>query len=419
MKLVLKNQLRGLSKTEYNTLRQLCQYSKNLYNITLYKVRQHFFANGNYLSKYSNYHLVKTNENYKLLDINIANRIIDEVDHSFKAFFSLSQKARTGHFASEINIPRYRKKDDYFPLHIGVKSFSKFQKYGCLIVPFSKEFKKLYPNTSQIQIPFPKILSEKIITSIRIIPKQSAHFFNVEYIYEQPAEKLTIPKSHALAIDLNVDNLAACINSKNGASFILDGRKIKSINRFWNKEAARLKNIAVKQNLKGITKQIASITCKRDNQISDTICKSARYIINYCIDNEIGKIIVGYNHDFKQNAGFKQNFTQIPFGALRNRLLYLCQRYGLEYIAQEEAFTSKASFLDGDRIPYDADNKKNFSFSGKRSPWGLYKTKTGKTINADVNAAANILKKSKCIHGCYLSEVGRGLIASPKRIRLM
>lgn len=423
MQLVLKNQLRGLSKKEYVILRLLCRHSKNLYNTAIYNARQYYFTKGNYLDRNSNYFLVKTNENYQLLDINIANRIINDVDHCFKSFFSKLKKTKNQQQADQVSIPGYQRKDAYSPLQISVKSSSKFQNFGFLVIPFSREFIKVYPNTQQIRIPFPSVLSEKTIRSVRIIPKQNANFFDVEYVYEQPQEILAITKKHALAIDLNVSNLAACINSKDGASFIVDGRNIKSINRFWNNETARLKCIAGKQGIKSTTKRIATITQKRNNQVRDAICKATRYIVNYCIDHEIGIIVVGHTPDSSQQVySVKPNndhFTPLPLGILRRRLRYLCQRYGLVYFEQEESYTSDASFLDDDAIPFHSGQQIKFDFSGKRIPWRLYKTKNGKIINADINAAANILKKSKCIHGCSLSEVGRGLVASPKRIRLI
>ena len=128
--------------------------------------------------------------------------------------------------------------------------------------------------------------------------------------------------------------------------------------------------------------------------------KSARYIINFCIANDIGTVICGYNPDFKRGMNLSkvvnQQFTQIPFSALRRQLQSLCTRYGMKYIEQEESYTSKASFLDLDAIPtYDAETPYTGSFSGKRIQRGLYRSKSGRLINADVNGAANILRKSK------------------------
>ena len=99
------------------------------------------------------------------------------------------------------------------------------------------------------------------------------------------------------------------------------------------------------------------------------------------------------------------------------KLQYLCDRYGIRYVEQEESYTSKASFFDCDEIPvFDANQKTEYVFSGKRIKRGLYQCKNGKTLNADVNGAANILRKSSVVSltGLY----GRGELDTPLRIRV-
>lgn len=169
------------------------------------------------------------------------------------------------------------------------------------------------------------------------------------------------------------------------------------------------------------SKLLERITLKRKNRVNNCLKKTARYIINFCIANEIGTVICGYNPDFKRgiNLGKKinQQFTQIPFGALRRRLQNLCARYGMSYIEREESYTSKASFLDLDELPiYDAETPYTGSFSGKRIKRGLYRSKSRRLINADVNGAANILRKSK--QNLNFERLCVGLLDKPLRIRV-
>jgi transposase len=119
------------------------------------------------------------------------------------------------------------------------------------------------------------------------------------------------------------------------------------------------------------------------------------------------------------NLGKKtnQNFVNIPLGNIKEKLEYLCKFYGIEFLKQEESYTSQASFFDGDEIPeYNADNPKEYKFSGKRIKRGLYRTKYGKLINADVNGALNILKKSKAVDLSVLCSSGE--VDTPQRIRI-
>ncbi|WP_246844281.1 RNA-guided endonuclease TnpB family protein [Hydrocoleum sp. CS-953] len=199
-------------------------------------------------------------------------------------------------------------------------------------------------------------------------------------------------------MDLGLDNLATCV-SNTGSSFILDGRKLKSINQWYNKENSRLQSIKDKQGIKGLTKKQISITINRNNKVRDYLNKAARYLINWCSKNQISTIVVGVNPGMKQNINLgkktNQKFVQIPHHNLRMKLKSMCYRYGLTYKEQEESYTSKASFLDGDLIPvYNADNPTEYNFSGKRIKRGLYKTREGKLINADCNGAVNIGVKS-------------------------
>ena len=163
------------------------------------------------------------------------------------------------------------------------------------------------------------------------------------------------------------------------------------------------------------------ITNKRNNRVDDYLKKAARYIVNYCIENDIGTIVCGYNPDFKRkiNLGKRTNqqFVQVSFGKLRSQLKCLCERYSMKYLEQEESYTSKASFLDLDEIPvYQADNQEKYNFSGRRIYRGLYRSKDGRILNADVNGAANILRKSK--QNFKYEELCRGVLATPLRIRL-
>ena len=149
--------------------------------------------------------------------------------------------------------------------------------------------------------------------------------------------------------------------------------------------------------------------------------KSARYIADYCIEKDIGSIYIGYNPEFKRSANLgdsnNQNFVQIPFGQFRQQLSFLCCKYGIDYIEQEESYTSKSSVLDRDQLPvYDPMQQFNGKFSGKRIHRGLYRSKNGTIINADVNGSANILRKGK--QNLDFEKLCMGLLASPERIRV-
>lgn len=415
MYLTLKQQVKHLSKKEFRNLKYLSHIAKNLTNEAIYNIRQYYFRNKKYLSYNENYKILKNSENYKKLNSNMAQQILKEVDGSFKSFFGLLKLAKNGQYDNKkIKLPKYLAKDGFTSLVIGFIRL----KDGMLIIPYSNSFRKTH---EEITIKLPPVLKGKKIKEIRIIPKQHSRYFEIQYTYEIEKIQRELNKKNGLGIDLGIDNLCTCVTN-NGETFIIDGRKLKSINQYYNKINAKLQSIKDKQKIERTTLRQKRIARKRNNRIEDYLSKAARIIINYCLNNDIGKLVLGYNEDFQRNSNIgsinNQNFVNIPYGKLRDKLIYLCKLYGIEFKLQEESYTSKASFFDGDEIPiYDKENPQEYIFSGKRIKRGLYQTSVGKLINADCNGALNILRKSKVVDLSIL--YNRGELNTPKRIRVV
>lgn len=415
MHLTVKQQVKHLSKEDYKTIKELCHIAKNLANEAIYNVRQYYFAEGEFLKYEKNYTLLKNSPNYKLLNSNMAQQILKEVDGSFKSFFGLIKLAKQDGYAFKYcKLPHYLPKDGYTTLVIGFVRL----KENKLMLPFSNGFKKTH---KAVEITIPPILLDKKVKEIRIIPKAKARFFEIQYIYEAECVQRNLNTNNALALDLGINNLVTAVSS-NGRSFIIDGRKLKSINQWFNKENARLQSIKDKQHYgKKSTNRQKAIARDRNNKVNDYMNKAARKVINYCIANDIGALVVGYNETFQRNSHIgkrnNQNFVNIPYGQLRSKLEYLCRLNGIIFVKQEESYTSKSSFWDRDDIPvYNADNPREYQFSGKRVHRGQYKTASGKTINADVNGALNIMRKSSVVDVSIL--YGRGEVDTPVRIRI-
>ena len=415
MYLTVKQQVKHLSKEDYIIIRELCHTAKNLVNEAIYNIRQYYFTEGEFLKYEKNYTLLKNSPNYKALNSNMAQQILKEVDGMFKSFFGLLKLAKQKKYAfTGCKLPYYLPKDGYTTLIIGFVRFNGNK----LILPFSNSFRKTHKS---VEITIPPVLLDKTIKEIRIIPKANARFFEIQYIYEAECIQRNLNTNNALALDLGVNNLVTAV-SNSGKSFIIDGRRLKSINQWFNKENARLQSIKDKQHFgkKSTTRQ-KTIARNRNNKVNDYINKTARKVIDYCINNDIGTLIVGYNETFQRNSHIgkqnNQNFVNIPYGQLRNKLEYLCKLNGIIFVKQEESYTSKASFWDRDNIPvYNADNPKEYQFNGRRLHRGLYKTTSGKIINADVNGALNIMRKSSVVDMNIL--YSRGEVDTPIRIRI-
>ena len=402
MYLTVKQQLKHLSKEEYLSLRELSHTAKNLYNQAVYNIRQYYFQEKKYLSYQNNYAVLKTSENYKLLNSNMAQQILKEVDGSFKSFFNLLKKKNKGMYNAKVKLPNYLPKNSFTTLVIGFVRLNE----DTLVIPYSNSFKK---NHKKISIKIPPILLDKNIKEIEV-----------------QEEQRNLDKTHALAIDFGINNLATCVTSKGKSfiikSFIIDGKKLKSINQWFNKENARLQSIKDKQKYgKKPTLRQKYLYNSRNNKVNDYMSKTARKIINYCLENNIGTLVCGYNETFQRNSNIgkanNQTFVNIPFGKLREKLEYLCKLYNLRFVEQEESYTSKSSFFDMDILPkFEADKPQTYSFLGKRIKRGLYQTSKGYIFNADVNGALNILRKSNVVDLEVL--YSRGEVDTPARIRI-
>ena len=415
MYLTIKQQVKHLSKEDYMTLRELCRTAKNLFNEAIYNVRQYYFTEGEFLKYEKNYTLLKNSPNYKTLNSNMAQQILKEVDGSFKSFFGLLKLVKQKKYAfKNCKLPHYLPKDGYATLIIGFVRLNGNK----LILPFSNSFKKTH---KFVEITIPPILIDKTIKEMRIIPKANARFFEIQYIYKAECIQRNLNTNNALALDLGINNLVTAVSNV-GKSFIIDGKRLKSINQWFNKENARLQSIKDKQHFdKKSTNRQKATARDRNNKVNDYMNKTARKVIDYCIINDIGTLVVGYNETFQRNSNIgkqnNQNFVNIPYGQLRNKLEYLCKLNNIVFIKQEESYTSKASFFDKDNIPvYNADNPKEYQFSGRRLQRGLYKTASGKIINADVNGALNIMRKSSVVDTNIL--YSRGEVDTPIRIRI-
>ena len=430
MYLTVKQQVKHLSREDYLALRELCRAAKNLTNQAIYEIRQYYFKEEKYLRYEECYRILKHSPNYRKLNSNMAQQILKEVDGSFKSFFGLRRLADQGDYAYDrIRLPGYLPKDGYATLIIAMVRIDGNR----LRIPYSNAFKKTH---APVEVTVPPVLMGRKIKEIRIIPKADAGYFELQYTYVAEKAVHCLDPQKAMALDLGVNNLVTAVTSE-GRSLIIDGRRIKAVNQWYNKENSRLQGIKDRQDRKGgsdnsqdrnekqrkkLTRRQSSLLRKRNNAVNDYMSKTARRIVDTCITQGIGQLVVGCNKGFQQESRMgkkgNQNFVQIPYGKLRSKLKYLCELNGIVYTEQEESYTSKASFWDRDEIPVYKDNKEEETtqFSGKRVRRGLYETADGRKINADVNAALNILRKSKVVSltGLY----HRGEVDTPERIRI-
>ncbi|SIR97960.1 transposase, IS605 OrfB family, central region [Bacillus cereus] len=274
---------------------------------------------------------------------------------------------------------------------------------GYWTIPMNVAFRKKF---GSIKIRMPKNIRNKKISYIEIVPKQKGRFFEVHYTYEMHVSQMKKPStttSNALSCDLGVDRLVSCVTNT-GDAFLIDGKKLKSINQYFNKmiRNIQLENMENRISKRVVTNKMAALWHKRERQINGYISQTVGLLFKKVKAFGIDTIVVGDNAGWKQKSDMgkknNQTFVQITFHKLLAAIENKCIKEGIRFLKQEESYTSKASFLDKDPVPVWSKNDKTYyHFSGKRMTRGLYQSKAGTCIHADINGALNILQKSRVV----------------------
>lgn len=240
------------------------------------------------------------------------------------------------------------------------------------------------------------IQSDRDYKQVVVTPKRFGFIVDVQY--EQTVPNKTTNKGVA-CMDIGLNNLCA-ITSDQTTPILVNGRIIKAINQKFN------------------THRTKHESKKRYFRIENYFHHVSKWLISWCQEHKIGTIIIGKNDGWKQRSKMRkknnQNFQSVPFFKLIQKIEYKAMLAGIKVVFTEEAYTSKASFLDRDAIPaYDKEN--NLEFSGSRVKRGLYRSSNGTLVNADCNGSANIGRKV-IQNSKFLGRLDRSLAARPVRI---
>jgi IS605 OrfB family transposase len=394
-------------------LDHICHTANNLTNCGIYLARQTFFNEGRIIGKYEPEEVLKEQVNFKALYSQCAQQVLRSVAESFKSYKGLREAFFEGTIDKHPKLPGYRDKGG-----MTVASYPKQAlklKDGQVRIPLGKTIKAWF-GLSEFFVSFPSNLEWDCIKELRILPRNRE--FYIEWVYERPEIDSTINSTEALGIDPGLDNWLTCVSTI-GESFIIDGKKVKSLNQNYNRRVSSLK----KGKPQGYwDSELARITEKRNRQIRDAVNKAAKMVVNYCLNKDIGIIVFGWNKGQCQgiNIGHQnnQNFVQIPTAKLKNRIQQLAEEHGIEFVETEESYTSKSSYLDRDLLPTFGEKSERWQPSGKRVTRGCYQDSRGRVVNADAQAAANILRKVEIQLGLVLAKVSRAALSLPQRFYL-
>ena len=374
---------------------------KNLYNKANYTIRQEFINNGKYIHKFDLWSMLKDEPEFTCLPTRVSRCVIRTLDANWRGFFNAIKdwKSSHGKYLGKPNLPKYLPKNGKFN--------AIFIDTGIL-----KPLKKVKGiGLSSLKLRIMTKLKYQDIKEVNVKPLNTGKYkINIVYKYEE--KKLKENNGNYCGIDLGLNNLMALTSNKKGLKpLLVNGRPLKSINQFYNKKKA----VYQSELPKGIhtSKKISKLTEKRNNKVNDYLYKSSKYLVDWCLKNDINTVILGYNEGWKSgiNIGKRnnQNFVGVPYEKLKWIINYKLMKDGLIFKTTEESYTSKCSFLDLEDIKY------HDTYKGSRVKRGLFISGSGMGINADINGSYNILRK--VVPNLFNKEGIEGFAVNPEAIK--
>ncbi len=361
--------------------------SKNLYNHANYLARNEFIKNGKWLRYGDMDKILKADleyDDYKQMPTaQSAQQTLRLLEKDWKSFFTAIKdwSKNKDKYLGRPKLPRYKSKDGK---HILILTNQNVKLKEDVLV-FPKAF-----NGFMLK---PQFVNKDNFTSfqqVRFVP--SFNSFTVELVYNiEVPDAVLSDNGRYLSVDIGLDNLATIVNNIGLKPVIINGKGLKSINKYYNKQISHYREIAKRMNNRDYTARMDRLTNKRNRKIDDYMHKSSKFLIDYAIANNFNTIVIGNNKEWKQgssmNKKVNQSFVGIPHMRFIEMVQYKAQNVGLNVILTEESYTSGTSFLDNEE-PIKANYNKT-----RRVKRGLFISNKGTKINADVNGAYQIMKK--------------------------
>ncbi|MCI9123891.1 MAG: IS200/IS605 family element transposase accessory protein TnpB [Eubacterium sp.] len=394
------------SNIHYALLDKFCFQSKNLYNHANFIMRHEFLKNRKAVPYGGLDKILKADEAYPdyraMPTAQSAQQVLRLLEKNWKSFFK-SIKDWTKNkdkYTGKPKLPKYKKKDSRNILILTNQNVK--LRDGAL------KFPKKYEGFS-IKLKCCERNNFDAFHQVRFIPKQG--FIVLEVVYSISICEAKPDNQRYCSIDIGIDNLAAVTANTGCGTYIINGRGLKSVNKYYNKQMSHYRGVAKRMNGMDFTKRMARITAKRNRKMEDYMHKAGRKIVDNCMDEDIHTIVIGYNKNWKRDTGLgrnvNQSFAGIPTRRFIEMIQYKAQEAGINVILTEESYTSGTSFLDGEEPV-----KKNYNKS-RRIHRGLFHSNNGTQINADINASYQILKK--VFPAAYANGV-EGVVLHPFRV---
>lgn len=364
--------------------------SKNLYNYANYIIRQEFInstkenGKGNYLNYNAMDKLCQQSEPYRELESQASQQLLKILDKNWKSFFKSIKdySVNPSKYKGRPKLPKYLDKTDgRFNLTLCNTQFKIIDNY----VYFCWKPLKPLNNTFKSNID----ISKNKLMQLRFVPQGNNYMMEIVYDFIIPQQ--SSESKRIASIDLGINNFVTITNNCGIKPIVINGKPIKSMNQYYNKETAIMQSELMLVNNKHWSNKLQEFSDKRNRKIDDFLHKASKYIVDWCVTNNIDTLVCGYNSGWKQDSDMgkvnNQKFVGIPYLSFKRKLEYKCENVGIKFIETKEEYTSGTSFLDGEE-----PTKENYNKS-RRKCRGLFISNEGVEINADVNGSYQIMCK--------------------------
>src|SRR6056297_837707 len=377
------------SHKQLEIVKELSWHCSKLYNTVNYQIKNNEEVKPIYTKLENNF---KDNWHTKYLHSHNRQQLLKQLAQDWKSFFNSIKdyKKSPKKYNGKPRPPKFKYLDRN-PSEIIFTNLAVRVRKNSLLLSLSKEIKSEF-QVDSLKFKLPSVVQSLInldnLQQVRIKKENlSGDWYLI--IIHKVAEKENASGDNVMAIDLGLDNLATITLKDYPEGYIIDGKVIKSENRYYNRKITRLQKIRMKQvgskHFKD-TKQIKSLRLKRKNFVADYLHKASKKIVELATENNVSTIVIGDIAEIKQNNKHNKHFVSIPIQRLKDLIEYKAKLEGIKVVFVNEAYTSGCSAIDEEKL-----NRANYDKS-RRIKRGLFKT-GNKIINADVNGSLNIMRK--------------------------
>ena len=404
---------RHIIKKSHPYYSMFCEYThlvKNLYNHANFLVRNEFINTGKWLRYIDLEKRLRQDTDYpdyKNMPVaQSAQQTLQLLDRNWKSFFNSIKdwSKNKDKYTGRPKLPKYKPKDGKMVFILTNQQL----RLRDDLLHFPKSFSGFTMKPRCVHLSnFTKI------NQIRIVPNNQV--FCVEIVYSiSVSDDLLQDNGRHMSIDLGLDNLATIVTNTGLNPVIVNGKGLKSNNQYYNKKNAHYQKVVKQMNNKSYTNRLYRLTQKRNFKIEDSLHKISKFIVTLALSNDVHTIVIGNNKDWKRDISLgnrvNQSFIAIPHQKLIEKIIYKARNLGINVILTEESYTSGTSFVDGE------SPKKEFYDKKRRVHRGLFVSNQGVRVNADVNAAYQIMKK---VFPNVFADGIEGVVLHPVRVDIV